>query len=124
VVGPANDSVGTEGSSLLEAALRGNPRHELTAVRALPSEIGRGDDLRSTLVASAAGSGSRWRRRDPPAAYRRGSEMICAAAGSRGRRDGRVAGASSPGTSARERTGRPRVVPGRAARTRMTVGYA
>lgn len=48
--GPANDSVGTEGSSLLEAALRGNPRHELTAVRALPSEIGRGDDLRSTLV--------------------------------------------------------------------------
>ena len=30
-------------------------------------------------IASAAGSGSRWRRRDPPAAYRRGSEMICAA---------------------------------------------
>jgi hypothetical protein len=29
-------------------------------------------------------------RRDPPAAYRRGSEMICAAAGSRGRRGGRV----------------------------------
>ena len=28
------------------AALRGNPRHEPTAVRALPSEIGRGDDLR------------------------------------------------------------------------------
>src|SRR6185312_13119807 len=40
------------------AALRGNPRHERTAVHALPSEIGRGDHLRSALVS---------RRRPAPA---------------------------------------------------------
>jgi hypothetical protein len=107
------------------AALRGKPRHELTAVRALPNEIGRGDDLRNTLVSR--------RRPVPPVDGGVGILRRLTVAGR-----ARSAPPPVPAADVTEElverpvrarrhgsgTGRPRVVSGRAARTRMTVGYA